>query len=103
MKARLRPLCDEMSRRTTSSPAGGILENGLDCRLILTGPHELRRGPPPDQQADRPHQNGFPGAGFPGEHVQAGLELQLEPVDDGKIADGEEAEHRARSAILSDV
>ena len=100
--ARLRP-CAETSRRTISSAPSGVFEDGLDRRLsspVRTRSAEAR---PPTSRPTAPTRIDLPAPGLPGQHVQARLELELEAVDDGEVADGEEAEHRARSAILSDV
>ena len=81
----------------------GLLEHRFDGSLLLAGADQVGRGAPAHEQADGPDKNGLAGAGLAGEHVEAGLELQVEPFDYGQVADGEEAEHRTRSAILSDV
>ena len=74
--------------------AGGVLEDGFDRRLLLPRPHEIRRRPAPDEQPDGAHEDRLARAGLAGEHVQARLELDLETIDDGQIADGDESEHR---------
>ena len=85
--ARLRP-CAETSRRTIISPPVGRLEDRLDGRGVLAGADEVGGGAAADEQADRADQDGLAGAGFAGQDVQARLELELEPVDDGQVADG---------------
>ena len=90
--ARLRP-CDETSRRTITSRAVRLLEDGLDGGGLLAGPHELGAGAAADEQADRADEDRFAGAGFAGEDVEAGRELELETIDDGQMADAEEPDH----------
>jgi hypothetical protein len=66
------------------------LENGFDRRGVFTGSHEIARGTAAGKQADGPYQDGFAGTGFAREDTQSRLELQLEPIDDGEMADAEE-------------
>ena len=93
-KARLRPLWAETSRRIDQLGAGRVLEDGFDRRLLLPRPDEIGRGPAADEQPDGADEDRLARAGLAGEDVQARLELELETIDDGQIADGEEAEHR---------
>ena len=74
--------------------AVGVLEDGLDRRLLLARPHEIGRRPAADEQPDGADEDRLARAGLAGEHVQARLELDLQTIDDGQIADGDEAEHR---------
>ena len=74
--------------------AVGLFEDRFDRGLVLTRPNELGRGPAADQQADRPHQDGFAGPGLARQHVQPRLELQFETFDDGEITNGQKTEHR---------
>ena len=81
-------------------PAVRRVEDGLDRRRVLPGPDEVGRGAAADQQPDGADEDGLAGAGLAGQDVQAGLELELEAVDDGQIADGEEAEHETAKCHL---
>ena len=69
---------------------------------VFAGPDEVGRGAPAEQQADRFDEDRLPGAGFAGQDVQAGVELDLDRVDDSQVPDAEEAEHRkARTPIVT--
>src|SRR5262249_15668797 len=65
----------------------GLVENRLDDGGVLPRPDEVRRGPAAQQETDGTVQNGLPCPGLSGQDVQARLELQLEVVDHGEIAD----------------
>ena len=77
-------------------------EHRLDGGGLLAGPHELGAGAPADEQPDGADEDGFAGAGLTREDVEAGRELELEPVDDGEVGDAEEPNHRG-TPILSDL
>src|SRR4030095_12865 len=83
-------------------PAVGLLEDGLDGRGVLPGPDQIRAGASADEEPDGAHEDRFAGAGLARQYIQAGLELQLELVDDRQVMDAEEPDH-PRSSILSDV
>lgn len=68
----------------------GLLEDRLDGCGIFARSHEVARRAAARQESDRADEDGFAGPGFSREHTQARLELELEPIDDGKIADAEE-------------
>ena len=68
----------------TSRPDGGEL---------LAGAHEVRRGAAANQKANGADQDRLARSSFSGEDIQAGLELELELVDDGKMADGKKTKH----------
>src|SRR5262245_19489348 len=57
------------------------LEEGLDGSAVLAGPDQLARSPPAEQQALGLDHNGLARAGFAGQDVQAGIELNLDRVD----------------------
>ena len=46
-----------------------------------------------EQQAERIERNGFTGTGFAGEHGKAGLEIQMELLNNHKIAQREGKQH----------
>ena len=68
-------------------------EDGFDRRGFLTGPDELSRRPTAQQKSDRLDENRLSGTGLAGQHVEAGLELDLRLVDDSQMSDAQEAEH----------
>ena len=82
--------------------AVGLLEDRLDGRGLLAGPDELGAGASADEQSDRADEDGFAGAGFAGQDVEAGREFELESIDDGEVGDAEEPDHGG-SPILSDL
>src|SRR5262245_517251 len=83
--------------------ASRSLEDSLHGGRLFTGADEFSRGTPSDEQSNGAHENGFSRSSLPRENVQAGLELNLQAVDDGQVADGKETQHGTRSTILSDV
>ena len=68
--ARLRP-CDEISRRTITSPPSGFSKTAWTVGGFLAGPDEVGAGAAADEQSDRPDEDGLAGAGFAGQDVQA--------------------------------
>ncbi len=69
------------------------LEDRFDRRGVLSGADEIGRGAAPHEQPDGADDDRLPRPGFPGQNVQARLELELEAVDDGKVTNGQEAQH----------
>ena len=45
------------------------------------------------KQADGIEGDGFAGSGFAGEHGEAGLEIEVELLDDYKVVQGERQQH----------
>ena len=91
--ARLRP-CDVISRRTISSP----LPDGVSktaWTVACDSPVRMRSADarPPISRPDGLHEHRFSGAGFAGQDVQAGLEFDLERIDDGEVFNAKEAKH----------
>ena len=74
------------------------LEDRLDRRDILAGTNEVARGPAAQQEADGLDENGLAGAGFSGQDVEAGLELDLRGVDDREAFDAEKAQHGGKKS-----
>ena len=62
------------------------LEDRFDARLVFARAHEVGRGTAADEQADGAHQDALAGAGLAGEDGKAGLEFQLQPVDDSEVS-----------------
>ena len=92
MNARLRP-CAETSRRTMTSRPSARSKTAWMVACVFAGAHEVGAGAAADQQVDGFDEDGLAGAGFAGEDVEAGLELDLEVIDDRQMAHAEEAKH----------
>ena len=91
MNARLRP-CAVISRRTSSS-SPPLSKIASIARGVLAGADEVARRAAAEQQADRLDEDRLAGPGLAGQDVEAGLELDLDRVDDREMLDAEEAEH----------
>ena len=65
------------------------LENASIDGGVFARPDQVAGGAAAQQQTDRFDENGFAGPGFAGEDVQAGLELDLDRVDDRQPPDRE--------------
>jgi hypothetical protein len=65
-------------------------ENGFDDRRFLTGSDEIAGRAPSGNETDGAHEYRFAGTCLAGKDTQTRLELQLEMIDDGEIADAEE-------------
>ncbi len=102
MNERLRPWL-VISRRTISSRPSGVFEDRFDGRLRLAGADQIGRGAGAEQQADRLDEDRLARAGLAGQDVEAGLELDLDGLDDRKVADAEEAQHVGGTSIVSYV
>ncbi len=92
-----------MTRRSRHSPSStgevvfaevagerGILhrrEFGADLGFLLAFAHQSRFGALAEHDRQRVDEDRFAGAGLAGQHGEAGLEFQVEPVDDDEIAD----------------
>ena len=85
MNARLRP-CAVISRRTSSSspPLSKIASMVAD---VFAGADEVARRAAAEEQADRFDEDRLAGPGFAGQDVQAGVELDLDRVDDREALD----------------
>ncbi len=80
------------------------LEDGLHRRERLTRAHEVGARAAAEQQVDRPDDDGFSGASFAGEDVQARLELDFEMLDDRQMSNAQEPEHvEAGTRMISDL
>jgi hypothetical protein len=66
----------------------------LDDRLLGARPHEVRVRPAAERDVERLEEDRLAGAGLAREDVQAGLEHELELLDDREVADRERAQHR---------
>ena len=56
-----------------------------------------------ERQAERVEQDRFAGAGLAGEHAEARLELELEPLDEHDIVDGELPQHATSRAARASL
>ena len=101
MNARLRP-CAVISRRTSSS-SPPLSKIASMVAGVLAGADEVARGAAAEQQADGLDEDRLAGAGLARQDVQAGVELDLDRVDDREVPDAQEAEHaeRARTPIVT--
>ena len=68
-------------------------EDRFDGCGLLTSADEVARGTAPQEQADGFDEDRFACACLAGQHVEAGIELHLDRVDDGEMADPQEAKH----------
>ncbi len=66
---------------------------GGDVRALRPGTHLLVSGALTERERQRVDQDGFSGAGLARERGETRPELELEPIDDGKIPNGEVQEH----------
>jgi hypothetical protein len=69
------------------------VELGGDVRPLGTGTHHARIRARAQREAQRVHEDGFPGAGLAGERGEAARELEVEGSDDHEITEGESAQH----------
>ena len=96
------PPQDQLALLGLNSGLGQNLVHGMIRReskhrrdLALLGPGTNQLGPPAPakDKAQSFKKDGFPGAGLAGQHVEARLKLQSQPIDDQHIADVETPEH----------
>jgi hypothetical protein len=66
------------------------LEYPFDDGSLLPGSYEIARGAAPGDQPHGADKDRFSGAGFAGQDRETWLELELELIDNGEIADAEE-------------
>ena len=85
----------------------GMVVRGLKARgdraLVGAGADEPALGPGTEHQPQRIEHDGFTGTGLAGEHGQPTVELEIEPVDQHDVADGQAQQHDRRSAGPRDV
>ena len=73
------------------------VEGGGDLGAFRAVADGLGAGARTDRELQRIDQDGLAGAGLAGEHGEAALELDLDGVDDGEVADLQVGEHGAAS------
>ena len=75
---------------------GGKIEGRRHLTLQLAFAHQRAVATPAERQRESVKQNGFARAGFARQHGQPGARLQVQPVDQHNVANGELNEHRLR-------
>ena len=63
------------------------VQAAFDQRGGPAGTDRARVGPPPEQQGEGVDDHGLAGAGLPGEHVEAGRDLEAGIIDDPEVTD----------------
>jgi hypothetical protein len=79
------------------------LEDRLDGRQLLARPDQVAGGAAAQQQADGSDEDRLTGASLSGKDVQAGVEFELDRIDDREVFNLEKAEHlkKERTPILT--
>ena len=62
-------------------------EDRFDRRDVFAGADEVAGGAPAEQQSDRFDEDRLAGAGLAGQHVQAGVEFDLDRVNHREVLD----------------
>jgi hypothetical protein len=70
------------------------VELGSDLRPLRADAHQCRIAALAQRQRQRVDQDGLAGTGLAGERAEAGIEVELEAVDDDEVADEQAAQHR---------
>ena len=68
-------------------------EDALHSGLASAGTYHANIGASPKQKAQRIHDDRLTGPRLPGQHTEAGPQLNVELFDGGKVGDTEESEH----------
>ena len=76
---------------------GGDRELGADAGLPGAGAEQLQVGAAAEGQAERIQEDRFAGARLAGQHGEAGIDLEIQAVDEDDVADRQVQQHR-RSA-----
>ena len=72
--------------------------SALDLGALRAGAHDISRGAIAEQQVHRVDDDRLARAGFAGEHVEARRKGQIEPIDDGQVADTKFSQHRLHTS-----
>ncbi len=72
---------------------GREFEHGRHLTLLLAVAHEPAVAPAAERERQRVEQDRLAGAGFPGQHREARLEIEVEPVDQNDVADRQPGQH----------
>ena len=75
------------------------LEPGGDRGLIGAAAHQRGVGAHAEREAEAVEEDRLAGPGFTGQHAKSRLELQLQPVDQDDIVDGQLPKHAARAQL----
>ena len=78
----------------------GKLEGGDHLALLHAVAHQALVAARAQGQREGIEQDRLAGAGFAGQHGQAVGEIDVEPVDQDDIADGETGEHGFPQAVI---
>ncbi len=73
--------------------AGVEIEHRRHLALVGAAAHQLGPAAPAEHEAERVEQNRLARPGLAGQHVEARLELKLQPVDDQHVSNVEAAQH----------
>ena len=68
-------------------------EDTLHPGLPRPGPDHAAIGAASEEKDQRIHNDRLAGAGLPGQHVEAGRQLQFEPFYGGEVGDAKQSEH----------
>ena len=79
LRVRAQTLLETLAQRL------GQVEDALDISLACSGAHDARPGAATEQQVERVREHGLARAGLAREHVQAGSQAQLGPLDQQQI------------------
>ena len=82
------------------SGGGAGIECGADVGLGRAFAHDLRFGARAHDQLQRLQQNGFAGAGFAREHIEAFLQLQLQRFDQHEVAQDDASQSHGQALPL---
>ena len=96
-----RPSSSSSCSRSHASGVGRVaeVEHGDQFRAFGAVAHHAAVGAHAGQEAQRIDQQRLAGAGFAGDHGQAGAEIQFGGADDGEILDGEMGQHGRDCAV----
>ena len=75
------------------APGAGELEGTLDMCQVGLRTDGIDVGMTAHKDIQGVHNDGFPGAGLPGQDDQAWPEFQVEPVDNGEVLDVQFSQH----------
>ena len=89
-----------VTSRTAMSGSGSAVEQRLDPRDVRAVADERRVGAGAERQPEGIDEQALAGPGLAGDDVQAGVERQAQPVDEGEVGDGqlEQATRPSRTA-----
>ena len=73
------------------------VEERFHLRLLGARPDLLGAGAAAEHERERADDNRFAGTGLAGQHVEAGIELDLQLVDEDEVLDAQRNQHGARS------